>query len=76
MILAPQGRDAWVAQGLLADAHVKSKAVAGLSALIQELQSGAAAVLLAEEAVAHQTSPTCDGGLRSSPLGLIWLSSF
>ena len=53
MILAPQGRDAWVAQGLLADAHVKSKAVAGLSALIQELQSGAAAVLLAEEAVAH-----------------------
>lgn len=53
VILAPQGRDAWVAQGLLADAHVKSKAVAGLSALIQELQSGAAAVLLAEEAVAH-----------------------
>lgn len=53
VILAPQGRDATVAQSLLAEADVQSAAVGTLSALISELHAGAAAVLLAEEAVIH-----------------------
>src|SRR6185437_1324915 len=51
LVLAPQGRDAAIAQTLLREAGLQSKAVANLAALVSELAVGAAVVLLAEEAV-------------------------
>ena len=52
LILAPRGRDAPLAQALLSEAGIRALSVATLSDLLPELEAGAAATIVAEEAVA------------------------
>ncbi len=51
LLLAPTGKDATLTSSLLADAGIECCACADLRALIWELQAGAAALFLAEEAL-------------------------
>ena len=51
MILAPRGRDAAIAAALLSEAGVEAHIATSLSALIDELNTGAGFVLLTEEAL-------------------------
>ena len=51
VILAPHGRDAAIAQKLLADANLRSMVVATLPDLVERLVETAGAVLLTEEAL-------------------------
>jgi len=53
LILAPQGRDAMVAKGLLRDAGLRSDICVDLAELLQELRSGAETAIVTEEAVRY-----------------------
>ncbi len=52
LILAPRGRDAAIAAAMLAEADVQAAICASLPALIEELDRGAAFVVVTEEAIA------------------------
>jgi PAS domain S-box-containing protein len=52
LILAPQGRDAFVAQAMLAEAGMGSAVVSDLLQLVAELESGAGFAVVTEEALA------------------------
>lgn len=51
LILAPTARDAEVTRSILAEAGISATAVADLSALVRDADTGAAAVLMTEEAL-------------------------
>lgn len=51
LILAPQGRDAPVAAGMLSDARFRSKIVPDLGSLVDELEAGAGFAVVTEEAL-------------------------
>jgi signal transduction histidine kinase len=51
LILAPQGRDALVAQMMLREASINSDICASIPALVEELELGAGFVLVTEEAL-------------------------
>jgi signal transduction histidine kinase/CheY-like chemotaxis protein len=51
LILAPRGRDAVVAKGILREAHVAAQICVDLGELMAEINHGADAVVLTEEAV-------------------------
>ena len=51
LVLAPKGRDAQIAIGLLAEANMQAEAVPRLDALVQLLMDGAGAVIVTEEAL-------------------------
>ncbi|AMN44070.1 response regulator [Rhodoplanes sp. Z2-YC6860] len=51
LILAPQGRDAMVAKGLLRDAGLRSDVCIDLAEFLQELRRGADTAIVTEEAV-------------------------
>ena len=50
LVLAPQGRDALLATGLLREAGMPAQPVAGLGALIEAMTAGAGLAVVAEEA--------------------------
>ena len=52
LVLAPRGRDAAVAVGMLAEASIEAVACPSLPSLIGELDKGAAFVVVTEEAIA------------------------
>jgi signal transduction histidine kinase/ActR/RegA family two-component response regulator len=52
LILAPQGRDAAVAAGMLGEARLRSDIVPDLGSLIDELKAGAGFAVVTEEALA------------------------
>lgn len=52
LVLAPRGRDAPIAVGMLVEAGIEASVVGSLSELLAELDSGAAFVLVTEEAIA------------------------
>lgn len=54
LILAPTARDADVTRSILARAEVAAEAVADLPALVREADSGAAAILMTEEALSDK----------------------
>lgn len=51
LILAPRGRDALVANGILRDAQIQSKICLDLTELFDGMQRGADVAILTEEAV-------------------------
>jgi signal transduction histidine kinase len=51
LILAPQGRDAWVAASMLGEAEILSDVVADLNALVVQLGNGAGFAIVTEEAL-------------------------
>ncbi len=51
LILAPQGRDASVAAGMLRDARLRSTIVPDLGSLVDELEAGAGFAVVTEEAL-------------------------
>jgi len=53
LILAPVGRDAMLIQSMLRGPGIMCAAVANIDALLRELQRGAAAIVVAEEALAE-----------------------
>ncbi|MFD1033517.1 ATP-binding protein [Sphingomonas hankookensis] len=52
LVLAPLGRDAAIATGMLREAGLETAACAGLAPLIVELDAGAGLIVLTEEAIA------------------------
>lgn len=52
LVLAPRGRDAAIATTMLAEAGIEATGCASLTALIQELDRGAAFIVVTEEAIA------------------------
>ena len=67
LILAPQGRDAAIAQSLLEDAGVRSVIVTAVPALVQHLSETAGAVVLTEEALATADLSTLAAWLAQQP---------
>jgi signal transduction histidine kinase len=51
LILAPRGRDAVVAKGILREAHIHAEICVELAELLQEIQRGADVAIITEEAV-------------------------
>ena len=51
LILAPRGRDAVIAKGILRDAHLHSDICLDLAQLVQEISRGADTAVLTEEAI-------------------------
>ncbi|HET7730224.1 MAG TPA: hypothetical protein VFK48_09350, partial [Usitatibacter sp.] len=51
LIVAPTGRDGELTQTVLAEAGIRSFACSDLPAMVQELNRGAGALLLSEEAL-------------------------
>jgi PAS domain S-box-containing protein len=52
LVLAPRGRDAAIAAGMLAEAQIEATVCPSLSSIVDELASGAGFVVLTEEAIA------------------------
>lgn len=79
LILAPVGRDAVLAQEILSKAGIVSRICADMDQLCRELQAGAGALLLTQEALpaedVRQLLDTLAGQPRWSDLGLVVLVS-
>jgi signal transduction histidine kinase/CheY-like chemotaxis protein len=67
LLLAPTSRDAELACAVLSDSAVQCHVCADLGALCRELQSGAGAVLLAEEALAEGAEPPLAAFVAGQP---------
>jgi signal transduction histidine kinase len=67
LVLAPRGRDAIVAKGLLTDARLRADVCRDLSALLDEIQKGADVAILTEEAVRHADSRELAAWVKSQP---------
>jgi signal transduction histidine kinase/CheY-like chemotaxis protein len=79
LVLAPRGRDAAIASGMLVEAGIQTTACASLSALIAELNQGAAFILVTEEAIAsadlHPLSAWIDDQEEWSDMPFILLTT-
>jgi signal transduction histidine kinase len=67
LILAPKGRDAVVAKGLLRDAKLRADICVDLDELIHELERNADVALLTEEAMRHVDVRRLMAWVRSQP---------
>lgn len=67
LILAPRGRDAVVATGILRDAELRSEICADLVQLIQEIERGADAAILTEEATQNAHMRALSEWVASQP---------
>ena len=79
LVLAPRGRDAFVAVGMLGEAGIAATACPSLPSLIDELNRGAAFVVVTEEAIAtadlHPLSAWLDDQEEWSDLPFILLTN-
>ena len=79
LVLAPRGRDALVAAGMLREAGVEALACPSLPSLIKELNKGAAFVVVTEEAIAttdlHALSDWIEGQEEWSDLPFILITN-
>ena len=79
LVLAPRGRDAPIATAMLAAAGIKAAACASLTELLNELDRGAAFVVLTEEAIAtadlHPLAAWLDDQEEWSDLPFVLLTS-
>ena len=69
LVLAPTGRDAVLACQLLTSMEVQGFACASAAELFEEIEAGAGAVILADEALHPATSDGLLRGSRDSPPG-------
>ncbi|KYF84968.1 hypothetical protein BE17_07720 [Sorangium cellulosum] len=67
LVLAPTGRDAALAAGVLAEHGIRTVACSDIGSLCRELDVGAGAVLLAEEALGQPAARCLEGALREQP---------
>lgn len=67
LILAPRGRDALLAQQALRDSALTAHVCSDLSAVVNELATGAGAVLVAEEAIPPPRLPLLTAALDGEP---------
>ncbi|CAN5749548.1 ATP-binding protein [soil metagenome] len=68
LILAPRGRDAQLAADLLHKGDIDSAVVVSLEELLEELQIGAAAALVADEALSEQGQQKLTDWLSAQPI--------
>ncbi|HJS22479.1 MAG TPA: PAS domain S-box protein [Steroidobacteraceae bacterium] len=67
LVLAPTAADAALTQSILAEGGLSSCICADLAELIQELASGAGAILLTEETIAREDAPDLVEALQREP---------
>jgi len=76
LVLAPTGRDSKVACALLEQAGLRCATCSAIGELQRELESGAGAAVIAEEAFLAPMPPPCSIGSRTSRPGRTSRSSF
>ncbi len=67
LILAPQGRDAAVAQGMLAEAGMRGDIVADVLQLVPQLEAGVGFVVVTEEAISGADLHSLSNWLEQQP---------
>ena len=67
LVLAPTGKDATLTRAVLGNAGIKCDICADLGCMVRELEQGAAALLLAEEAIASGSDALAGLIARQSP---------
>ena len=78
LILAPNGRDAFVARDMLEEAGVRGRVVSSIGEFVQALETGAGCAIVTEEALAgtdlHALSDLLDAQLEWSDFPFVLLT--